>query len=209
MSLQEAPPLEMTLTRGGEIESLVERARAGDAGAFEEIIRLHERRVLAISIQMGLSSADAQDVCQEVFLRAFRYLSGFRPGWVFGAWLSRIVVHVVYDFLRKRRDRGEIPWEAVLSDAGAPQASSGGLDLQVENADLVAKLLRRMESLTQQERMVFVLRDLHDLSTWVVSRTLRISPITVRRHSTSARQKLKEVLRELAGQEKTGFDRKS
>lgn len=201
MSFPEAPPLEMTRAR--MIEGLVERVRAGETEAFEEIIRLHERRVLSMSIQMGLSPADAQDACQEVFLRAFRYLSGFRPGWIFEAWLSRIAVHVIYDSLRKRRDRGEVPWEAVLTEAATFQASSEGIDLQIENTDLVNKLLCRMDTLTQQERMVFVLRDLQDLSTWEVARVLRISPITVRRHSTSARQKLKVVLRAIAGRGKS------
>src|SRR2546425_4776644 len=113
MNVPDAPPLEISLAR--RMEGLVERIRTGDTNALEEIIRVHERRILGMSVQMGLSPADAQDACQEVFLRVFRYLSGFQPGKVFEAWLWRIAVNVIYDSLRKRRDRGEVAWEAVLS----------------------------------------------------------------------------------------------
>ena len=199
MSVSDAPPLEVMSHRG--VQDLVERIRSGDSHAFEEIIRLHERRVLAMAIQMGLSPQDAQDVCQEVFLRVFRYLSGFRAGLVFEAWLCRIAVHVIYDALRKRRDRGEISWEGAFGPQGETSAQTAGLHLGVENADLCGKLLDRMQVLTPQERMVFVLRDLQDLDTLEVARALRVSPITVRRHSATARQKLKEVLRALIGRD--------
>src|SRR2546428_2908550 len=163
VSVSDAPPLEVMSHRG--VQDLVERIRSGDSHAFEEIIRLHERRVLAMAIQMGLSPQDAQDVCQEVFLRVFRYLSGFRAGLVFEAWLCRIAVHVIYDALRYQRDRGEISWEGVFGPKGETSAQTAGLHLSVENADLCGKLLARMQVLTPQERMVFVLRDLQDLDT--------------------------------------------
>ena len=182
-----------------ETRDLVERVRSGDQEAFEGIIRLHERRILGMAIQMGLSPADAQDACQEVFLRVFRYLGGFRAGERFEAWIWRIGVNVVYDLLRQRRDRVEVSWEGVFEGGEGAISRSGGLQISVENADLCAKLLSRMEVLTPQERMVFVLKDLQDLDTSEVARAMRISSITVRRHSASARQKLREVLRGLSG----------
>ena len=182
-----------------ETLELVERIRSGDLDAFEGIIRLHERRILGMAVQMGLSPADAQDVCQEVFLRVFRYLSGFRAGRRFESWLWRIAVNVVYDTLRQRRDRDEVSWEGVFEAGEGAVSRAGGLQITVENADLCAKLLSRMEALTPQERMVFVLKQLQDMDTADVARAMRISSITVRRHSASARQKLREILRDLAG----------
>jgi RNA polymerase sigma-70 factor, ECF subfamily len=198
MVVSDAAALEAASEKRRETRELVERVRAGDLDAFEGIIRLHERRILGMSIQMGLSPADAQDACQEVFLRVFKYLRGFRAGRSFESWLWRIGVNVVYDMLRSRRDRGEVSWEGVLQEAEGQTVRSGGLHLTVENADLCAKLLLRMEILTRQERMVFVLRELQDLDTAEVARAMGISSITVRRHGASARLKLREALEQLS-----------
>ena len=112
MAVSDTASLEDASRRRLEILELVEKIRSGDLEAFEGIIRLHERRILGMAVQMGLSPADAQDVCQEVFLRVFRYLGGFLAGRNFEAWLWRIAVNVVYDTLRERRDREEVSWTA-------------------------------------------------------------------------------------------------
>lgn len=203
MVISEATLLEGAARRdreSRETRELVARIRSGDLEAFEGIIRLHERRILGMAVQMGLSPADAQDACQEVFLRVFRYLGGFRAGERFESWLWRIAVNVVYDTLRTRRDREEVSWEGVFQGGEGVMSRSESLQISVENADLCAKILTRMEVLTPQERMVFVLKELQDLDTAEVARAMRISSITVRRHSTSGRRKLREVLRSLGGE---------
>jgi len=198
MAVSDATSLEASSRKSREGRELVERVRSGDLEAFEGIIRLHERRILGMAVQMGLSPADAQDACQEVFLRVFRYLGGFRAGQSLEAWLWRIAVNVVYDSLRARRDRVEVSWDGVFQGGEGVMARSGGLQVTVENADLCAKLLSRMGVLTPQERMVFVLKELQDLDTREVALAMRISSITVRRHGASARQKLREVLKDLS-----------
>jgi len=199
MDFSGSPPVELAQPREPATRSLVERVRTGDLEAFEQIVRLHERRILAMAVQMGLSPVDAQDVCQEVFLRVYRSLSSFRADRNFEVWLWRIGVNVIYDALRKRRDRGEISWDWMYSEEGAFPTRRGGVQLALENADLCAKALTLLELLTPQERMVFVLRDLQDLDTGEVAKALGISAITVRRHGASARRKLRGALQELSG----------
>ena len=70
----------------------------------------------------------------------------------------------------------------------------GGIQITLENADLCTRLLKQLGGLSQQERMVFVLRELQDLDTAEVARAMGISTITVRRHGAAARQKLKKAL---------------
>jgi RNA polymerase sigma-70 factor, ECF subfamily len=192
--ITEAPVMTAAQDRNRTVEDLIERVRSGDLTAFEEIIRLHERRLLGMAVQMGLSPQDAQDATQEVFLRVFRYLPGFQAGKNFDVWIWKIAVNVVYDALRRRRDRGEISWEALVEHGGETAVRAGGLQISLENADLCRKLLMRMEVLSKQERMVFVLRELQELETAEVARAMGISTITVRRHDASARQKLRKVL---------------
>ena len=201
MAISEATALEAAARRHQEVLDLLQRIRSGDLDAFEEIIRRHERRILGMAVQMGLAPEDAQDVSQEVFLRVFRYLSGFQAGKNFEVWIWRIAVNVVYDALRKRRDRGEVSWDKLLEDGMEEPGQVGGLHLHLENADLCSRLLKEMVTLSRQERMVFVLRELQDLDTAEVARAMGISSITVRRHGASARQKLRQALKELLKRE--------
>ena len=201
MSLTEAPAILTAEQKNREVQDLIDRIRAGDLSAFEEIIRRHERRILGMAVQMGLSPEDARDAGQEVFLRVFRYLSGFQAGKNFEVWVWRIAVHVVYDALRKRRDRSEVSWEAMLEE-GRPEPAHTGVHLHLENADLCARLLKHLGRLSRQERMVFVLKELQDLETFEIARAMGISSITVRRHTASARQKLRKTLEGLLRNEK-------
>ena len=197
MDLTDARVLDRTVLQSVQIDEIIERIRAGDLDAFEAIIRLYERRILSMGIQMGLTPQDSQDAAQEVFLRVFRYLSGFQRGRSFEAWVWRIGVNVVFNALRRRRDRGEVSWETILGEGREEPAQRSGLQLQLENSQLCARLLSHLGKLSRQERMVFVLKDLQDLDTAEVARAMGISTITVRRHGAVARAKLKKVLESL------------
>src|SRR6266545_3278314 len=72
----------------------VERAKAGDPAAFEELIDCYQRKVLSTAWRMLGNREDAHDAAQEVFLRVHKYLSGFRSDQDFAAWLYRIIVNV-------------------------------------------------------------------------------------------------------------------
>ncbi len=194
MDVTDAPALEQAPPRARAVEELIERIRAGELDAFEEIIRLYERRVLSMAIHMGLTPQDSQDAAQEVFLRVFRYLAKFDPGRSFEAWIWKICVHVVFNSLRRRRNRGEVSWEALLGEGGEEPAQSDGLQVQIENSQLCSRLLSHLGVLSRQERMVFVLRELQELDTAEVARAMGISAITVRRHGATARSKLRRTM---------------
>lgn len=194
MDVTDAPALDQAPAKARAVEELIERIRAGEIDAFEEIIRLYERRVLSMAIQMGLTPQDSQDAAQEVFLRVFRYLAKFDPGRSFEAWIWKICVNVVFNSLRRRRDRGEVSWEALVGEGMEEPAHAEALQLQVENTQLCSHLLSHMGVLSRQERMVFVLRELQELETAEVARAMRISAITVRRHAASARGKLRHAM---------------
>lgn len=194
MVISDASVLEAADRRNREVLELIDRIHSGDLDAFEEIIRRHERRILGMAVQMGLRPEDAQDAGQEVFLRVFRYLSGFQSGKNFEVWIWKIAVNVVYDQLRKRRDRGEVSWDAHLESGAAEPSQASGIHLHLENSQLCAQLLKNLEALSRQERMVFVLKELQDLDTAEVARAMGISTITVRRHGASARHKLRQAM---------------
>jgi RNA polymerase sigma-70 factor (ECF subfamily) len=126
-------------------------------------------------------------VAQEVFLRAFRHLDGFRPGSPFGAWIYRVSVNAAHDHLAQawRRRRDEAPWSDDLERrAGPPEAGS----------DLPRRLEAALRELTERERAVFVLLELEGLEGREVAKALGISRITVRRHLGLARTRLRAIL---------------
>jgi RNA polymerase sigma-70 factor, ECF subfamily len=189
-----APP-EVQGGESAEVAALVERAKVGDADAFGDLMRLYERRIIAIGIQMGLQREDALDACQDAFVKVFRYIGRFRSGESFFKWLYRIAINAVYDRLRIIRT------PAVISIEDLDESSRAGLEdgsppagEVLENADLADKLVAGLNCLTRQERIVFVLRDLQEIPTPEIGRVLRLSQVTVRRHCMSARRKLRERL---------------
>jgi len=183
---------------GGEspqITALVERAKGGAADAFDDLMRLYERRVVSVGVQMGLSSDAALDACQDTFVKVFRYIHRFRSGESFYRWLYRIAVNTVYDHLRQERSK----WAVSMDEAGpgvAEEVRDSGvpIDERVESADLLKKALSALDRLSRQERIVFVLRDLQQVPTEDVGRILGLSRITVRRHCMLARRKLRDSL---------------
>lgn len=178
-----------------EVTALVERAKAGDADAFAGLMHLYERRIIGIGIQMGLSREDSLDACQDAFVKVFRYIGRFRSGESFFKWLYRIAINAIYDHLRINRTPGVISLEEMEGE-GRPEIADGGIPLatRMENADLVNRLMGELGCLTRQERIVFVLRDLHAMPTDEIGRVLSLSQVTVRRHCMSARGKLRDRL---------------
>lgn len=175
-----------------EITSLVERAKAGDAEAFGDLVRLYERRVIAIGRQMGLSREDALDACQDAFVKVFRYIGRFRSGHSFYTWLYRIAVNTVYGHLKRvRRSAGVMVDETGMAVAADLPSVSTPFD-SLESKEMVRRLQESLGTLSRRERIAFVLRDLQGLSSVEVGGILRLSQVTIRRHCMSARQKLRD-----------------
>jgi len=177
-----------------EVTALVAGAKKGDAEAFAGLMRLYDRRVIAIGVQMGLSHDDALDACQDAFVKVFRYIGRFRSGESFYKWLYRIAINAVYDHLSWSRRNGFISLEEVGPASLAGMRGDRTPESQAESADLARKLIAGLDCLSRQERIVFVLRDLQEMTTDEIGRILGVSQVTIRRHSMSARQKLRDRL---------------
>ncbi|MFQ5719159.1 MAG: RNA polymerase sigma factor [Acidobacteriota bacterium] len=173
---------------------LVQRARRGDLDAFDELVAEHERRVWGLANQILRNADDARDVTQDVFLRVHRHLRGYDARRPFAAWLYRITVNCSYDFLKKRPSF--VSLDALPVDHSPVLADEKGVvpSATTHTRELRAALRRSLGGLTRQERTVFILRDIEGLSTRDIGYILRCSTITVRRHSSSARLKLREAL---------------
>lgn len=192
------------------ISPLVEAAKAGDARAFEQIMVCAQHRVAATSWRLLGNREDARDATQEVFLRAYKYLRGFKSGQDFYGWLYRITVNVCRDMLRARRGAGSqtsLPDSSFDEREGfTPQALA--VENDAEGAALLAQrraiVMRALETLPEKERTAIVLRDLEGHSTEEVARLMSTRPATVRSQVSTARTKIKVFYERLLREGRAG-----
>lgn len=144
---------------------LIRAAQAGDAAAFERLVRTYDASVLRIAANLLRSPEDARDVYQEAFLRVYRNLNSFRFDCSFHTWLYRIVTNICLDHLRKRKVRRE-EQGTVDTDEGSvdrmerfeessPQADP---ERQTRSRQLAARIHSALAQLSPRERLVFELR---------------------------------------------------
>src|SRR5688572_2181128 len=98
--------------------ALVERCRAGDLAAFEELYKAHAGKLYSLAFRMLGNPADAEDLLQEIFLAAHRKLDGFRGESALGTWLYRLATNQCLDFLRSRASRSSQVTDTLDDDPG-------------------------------------------------------------------------------------------
>jgi RNA polymerase sigma-70 factor, ECF subfamily len=182
--------LEMTEDSGaGTVDlGVFERARRGDAAAFEHLIRAHERRVLRLAVRLVGHLEDAQDISQDVFMKLHRELRRFEEAPDLGAWLYRVTVNTCWDYERKNR---RSPLVSIGSDSAlwrSPLPNPEKIAVQSRDVD---RLHAGLTTLSQGERAAIVLREMEGLSTSEVAAVLGLAEVTVRVQISTARVKLR------------------
>lgn len=145
-------------------ESLVQRARHGDMAAFGELVMRHADRLFASLRRFGLDDAEAQEVAQETFLRAWRGLAGFEGRSSFFTWLYRIGFNEAHRRLARRPAAGSVV-SSDLHPVGEIADARPGPAARAETAELRAALARALGELPVELRAPVLLRDVEGLST--------------------------------------------
>jgi RNA polymerase sigma-70 factor (ECF subfamily) len=174
---------------------LLARARRGDASAFEEIVRLYQRRVYGVALRIVRAHDVADDVTQEAFLRAWRSLERFELGRPFGPWVCRIAANLAVNHVRSPRAREEGLPEAHAETRSREPGPLGAL-LDAEGARVLEAALAE---LPQEQRAVLVLRAVEELSYAEIAESLGISAGTVMSRLYRARERLALALRPYLG----------
>lgn len=186
------------------VKLLVKKSQKGDAKAFEQLVTIYQDRIYALSYQLTGNHADAQDLAQNVFIRAYRALSGFRNEADFGTWLHRITVNLSINERRKRKPdlyldnpvqttEGEMP-RLVASDAESPEEI-------YENKEFRGMVRAALEELSPEHRAVLVLREVQGYSYDEIATMLNCSLGTVKSRINRGRQSLKGKIIQLAAQQ--------
>jgi RNA polymerase sigma-70 factor (ECF subfamily) len=191
-----------------EDRDLVQRARAGEFGAFERLVGKYEQRVYTLARRILRRPQDAEDVVQETFLSAMQHLKGFREEAAFPTWLLRIATNHALKILRKRRGLPTVPLEEGRrgGDEETPiqrpvyiASWREDAERQADRPEIRRLLDRALESLGPKHRAIFLLRDVEGLSTEDAAKALGISVANAKVRLLRARLKLREQLTRALG----------
>lgn len=184
-----------TATTATDLE-LAASAAAGDALAFELIVRRHNRLLFRTARGVVPDDAEAQDVVQETWLRAFGKLRGFRGEAALGTWLARIAINLAISSQRRKgrlvpiQDNAET--EHAMDLHGLPVAESP--DASAQRGEMRAVLQASIEGLPAIYRSVFMLRAVEDMSVSEAAFCLGVSEDVVKTRFLRARALLREEL---------------
>jgi RNA polymerase sigma-70 factor (ECF subfamily) len=176
---------------------LIERCLNGEEAAWEDLVKVHTRRVYSICFRFTGSNQEAQDLSQEVFLRVFRSLKSFRAGeGTFTVWLGRLTRNLLIDHYRRTRlDRATDSIEdalPVLEEKTAMSARADGLLAGREASEALQGALQR---LSPELRETVILRDLEELEYREIAQVLNVPEGTVKSRLNRGRAELARILR--------------
>jgi RNA polymerase sigma-70 factor (ECF subfamily) len=175
-------------------EQIVARVLAGDTGAFEIIMRRYNQRLYRAAVSILRSDADAEDVMQETYLRAFAHLSQFEGRAKFSTWLTRIAVHEA--LARNRRGRRMEPLDDIASREAEPAALTiaNNPEKEATMRELHEVLQEAILGLPESYRTVIVLRDVEEMSSTEAAEVLDITEDNLKMRLHRARAALREQL---------------
>jgi RNA polymerase sigma factor, sigma-70 family len=180
-------------------KNLLERAKAGDIGAFEQLVEGYQRKIFNIALRMLGNYDDAGDLSQEVLIRIYKSIKNFKEQSSFSTWIYRITTNVCLDEIRKRKNKKTISLdEDIKVDEGEMkrQIESDGPTPEdiVEQEELKKLVNDAIGMLSQEHKMAIILRDMQGLSYEEISEVLKLPEGTVKSRINRARQALKNIL---------------
>jgi len=173
----------------------IERAKQGDAEAFEFLYGLHKRRVYSLCLRMTSNAAEAEDLTQEAFLQLFRKIGTFRGESAFSTWLHRMAVNVVLMQLRKK-SLPVVPLDDTLeTEEESPKKEPGAPDIRLAGAVDRLQLQRAIDHLPPGYRTIFVLHDVEGFAHNEIADLVGCSIGNSKSQLHKARLKLRDFLK--------------
>jgi len=184
---------------------LIREAQAGSRAAFDALVRQYERQVLRLALHLTGSENDAEDIYQDAFLKAYRYIGNFRFECSFYTWIYRIVTNLCLDQLRRRKTRREN--HAVMVDRTGDEIdvlasisdnrSFSNPARELDRKQLGEKIQSALDKLTPRERVVFELKHYQGLRLRTIGEMLNTTEETAKNTLFRATKKLRAQLSEL------------
>jgi RNA polymerase sigma-70 factor (ECF subfamily) len=180
-------------------DALVASAQKGSEAAFAEIVRRYQRAVYRVAWALTRNDADADDLAQEAFVRAWGAIGRFNVGQPLYPWLARITTNLAYSLFRHRKRRPETPIEPLLEAGRQFGVDDDPADHAVKN-ERDENLRACFAQLTPEHQSVLALRVVQDLSYDEIARALNVPVGTVMSRLARARGVLAKLMEERTGE---------
>lgn len=174
---------------------LVRKAKEGDTASFEELIRLYENRIFHLALRMTGNHDDALDVAQDVFLKVYASLSGFKEESGFSTWIYRIATNTAIDFVRKKKKQKVVSISSCVDEYNDEIV----FDIPDDSVDILAKIEEKervklladiIMKLSPEDRQCIILREINGLSYDEIAVCLNISLGAVKSRIRRARERM-------------------
>ena len=182
-------------------DELVARTKAGEAGAFDELVVRYSPRLYGLLYNMTSNHEDTNDLLQEVFAKAYRSIKGFQGKSSFYTWMHSISVNMAINFLKKRNRRMTMSLDdvdnGIVNDPDFIEATSDHDPRHQANlGELQKKLNEAMMKLSHEHRAVVTMFDIQGMPHAEIAKVLKISEGTVRSRLFYAHRQLQNYLQE-------------
>ncbi|MGP0017500.1 MAG: RNA polymerase sigma factor [Candidatus Sulfotelmatobacter sp.] len=174
---------------------MIERAKQGDAQAFQALYDKHKRRVYSLCLRMTANTAEAEDLTQEAFLQLYRKIATFRGESAFSTWLHRLSVNVVLMQLRKKSLPVVSLEETTQGEEDTPKKDFGAEDLALAGSIDRLQLQKAVDDLPPGYRTIFVLHDIEGYEHNEIATIVGCSIGNSKSQLHKARMKLRDLLK--------------
>lgn len=178
-------------------DELIRQAQAGNTDAFCLLAQAYERRIYSLAFHYSRERQDAEDLSQEVWLKAYAAFSSFRSESSFYTWLRQITINC---FLNHRRGKAS-RWRGQIDDSAANEnsanlsdAGSSGLESALQNHLVVEKVMQALADVTPQQRLIFLLKHQEGMTYEEIAKEIGCSTGTVKKSVSRTVAKLREKL---------------
>ena len=197
--------LSLGITNGASIAEsqdgeLIHRCKNGDHSAFDELFKRYRNQVYQLAYRMSRNQQDAEDIVQNAFIRAFKYIERFDSKYPFYPWLRMIVTNESQTYLEKRTRKHHESVES--SDPDKPGLMEVTPDTKVEMADdlisrkeLRVEISKAIQKLPEQQRVCFILFEIEEMKVREIADQLGCTEGTVKTHLHRARFSLRNLLK--------------
>jgi RNA polymerase sigma-70 factor (ECF subfamily) len=184
-----------------EDPKLVKAAQKGDMAAFEELVARHRDKIYARALSMMRNEQEAIDLSQEAWVKGWQRLRQFQGEASFGTWMTRIVINLCLDQLRKQKRQRSESIEEMSEESGGVERHMPVLTVNptagLERQELRQRIDRALSQLSYEHRTVLVLHEFEEMEYKQIAKTMECSIGTVMSRLFYARRKLAALLADL------------
>ncbi len=186
-------------------QALVRMAQRGDMAAFEELVARHRDKIYARAYSMMRNEEEAIDLTQEAWVKGWQRLRQFQGESGFGTWMTRIVINLCLDQLRKQKRQRTESIEAMDEESGGVERQMPVVTVNptagLERAELRQRIDRALGQLSYEHRTVLVLHEFEEMEYKQIAKTMGCSIGTVMSRLFYARRRLAALLADLKKQD--------